>query len=199
MTIAEMEQEVLTKISIPDYVYQIVLPNMQEYYNGDYEVNFEVSRYMKCCFHNEDSPSLRWYEETNTYYCFGCGKGGKGPNGTIIGFHINFAERMNGKKPSRNEAIIFLYRYFLEGKDTRNVFVDVSVKKSQNSETELAQLSIYKNDIERAVTYDSSIKMEKKIDFYDMLDNIDMFLFKDIISANEARRKIESAVEQLVK
>lgn len=30
----------------------------------------------KCIFHNEKSPSLVIYPETNSYYCFGCGEGG---------------------------------------------------------------------------------------------------------------------------
>lgn len=30
----------------------------------------------KCCFHADDTPSLRVYLESNSFYCFGCGKGG---------------------------------------------------------------------------------------------------------------------------
>lgn len=34
-------------------------------------------RYMTCCpFHDDDTPSLVFYEETNSFYCFGCTKGG---------------------------------------------------------------------------------------------------------------------------
>ena len=29
-----------------------------------------------CPIHNEKSPSLQIYKDTNTWYCFGCGKGG---------------------------------------------------------------------------------------------------------------------------
>ena len=30
-----------------------------------------------CCpLHNEKSPSFVWYKNNNSYYCFGCGKGG---------------------------------------------------------------------------------------------------------------------------
>lgn len=197
MTIQEMKSEVLKCIGVPEYIYEIVLPNMPEYYNGDYEVNFEVSRYMKCCFHNEDSPSFRWYENTNTYYCFGCGKGGRGPMGTVIGLHINFVERMNGKRPSEQEAIVFLYNYFIKERDIRSVFVqDVAVKKNDNV-AELANFNMYKNELEKAITYDMSIDEDKKINVYDLMDNIDMMLFKDIISVNEARMAIDSAIKEL--
>ena len=30
----------------------------------------------KCPFHEEKTPSFAMYEDTNTYYCFGCGKSG---------------------------------------------------------------------------------------------------------------------------
>ena len=191
MDFNEMREKVLT-IPIPEYIYEIVLPNMQEYYNGDYEVNFDLSRYMKCCFHNEDSPSLRWYEETNTYYCFGCGKGGKGPMGTVIGFHINFVEKMNGAKIGDKDAIIFLYNYFFEERVIKNVFVPTAVIKKNNNTAELAAFNIYRNDIEKSIIYDDSIGMEKKIDIYDLLDEIDMMIFKDIIDTNEAREALDN-------
>lgn len=32
--------------------------------------------FISCPFHNEKTPSLRIYTDTNTFYCFGCGMGG---------------------------------------------------------------------------------------------------------------------------
>ncbi len=32
--------------------------------------------FISCPFHNEKTPSLRVYTDTNTFYCFGCGTGG---------------------------------------------------------------------------------------------------------------------------
>ena len=31
----------------------------------------------KCPFHEENTPSFAMYEDTGSYYCFGCGKSGK--------------------------------------------------------------------------------------------------------------------------
>lgn len=43
-----------------------------------------------CCpFHEDDNPSLTFYEKTNTFYCFGCGASGD---------VIEFIERMENKK-----------------------------------------------------------------------------------------------------
>ena len=31
---------------------------------------------VECCFHQEHSPSLALYPDTQSFYCFGCAKGG---------------------------------------------------------------------------------------------------------------------------
>lgn len=50
--------------------------------------------FINCPFHNEKTPSLRVYKESNSFYCFGCNTGGD-----IIGFvmhlfHIDFGEAL---------------------------------------------------------------------------------------------------------
>jgi DNA primase len=47
---------------------------------------------VKCCFHEEDTPSLALYTATSSYYCFGCQK-----HGDLIQFveeveHCSFQE-----------------------------------------------------------------------------------------------------------
>lgn len=39
---------------------------------------YELNRagFISCPFHNEKTPSLKIYPETNSYYCFGCNTGG---------------------------------------------------------------------------------------------------------------------------
>lgn len=37
---------------------------------------FNPKQNIRCPFHNERSPSLHVYERTNSYYCFGCCRGG---------------------------------------------------------------------------------------------------------------------------
>lgn len=40
------------------------------------EYNAQGTSKYKCPLHNEKSASFVWYKKNNTWYCFGCGKGG---------------------------------------------------------------------------------------------------------------------------
>lgn len=47
--------------------------------------------YISCPFHKEDTPSLKLYPDSNTFYCFGCGTGGDVISLVQKIFHLNFA------------------------------------------------------------------------------------------------------------
>lgn len=59
--------EIAEKIDIVDYISQTEeLHRMGQYYTT------------RCCFHQgDDTPSLRVYPDTQSWYCFGCHKGGR--------------------------------------------------------------------------------------------------------------------------
>lgn len=46
-----------------------------------YGFNIVQSDFISCPFHSEKTPSLKIYESTNTWHCFGCGE-----NGDVISF-----------------------------------------------------------------------------------------------------------------
>lgn len=37
-------------------------------------ISFNSSGMAKCIFHNEKTPSMKYYKKSNTVHCFGCGK-----------------------------------------------------------------------------------------------------------------------------
>jgi len=39
-------------------------------------MEFDRSDKALCCWHSDTQPSMKYYEKTNTVYCFACGKGG---------------------------------------------------------------------------------------------------------------------------
>lgn len=46
--------------------------------------------FMLCPMHSEDTPSLKVYPDSNSYYCFGCGTGGDVINFVMHLFHLDF-------------------------------------------------------------------------------------------------------------
>ena len=41
-----------------------------------YDIKINKNKQCLCPFHDDKTPSLKIYPETNTYNCFGCGKSG---------------------------------------------------------------------------------------------------------------------------
>lgn len=54
----------------------------------------EVNRkgYASCPFHEEDTPSLKLYPETDTFCCFGCGVGGDVISFVRHLFHLDYGQ-----------------------------------------------------------------------------------------------------------
>jgi len=169
---------VKNNVTIPDYFYNIVMPQMKNYYN-DYSVDFEVRPVAKCCLHDEDTPSFRYYDETNTFFCFGCRAGGD-----IIELHRKFIEKINGVRPSFAESVIFLYKYFIEGKESYKIKSDrIGVRGSSNKSTpaELIRLSGYLSKLESSMLT-SDIDDDIKKSIWSKIDNISL-----LVAVNEIR------------
>ncbi|MDD4805062.1 MAG: CHC2 zinc finger domain-containing protein, partial [Candidatus Pacebacteria bacterium] len=51
--------------------------NIVDYISKQYEMNKKGGLYeLSCPFHkHDDTPSLKVYPDTNSWYCFGCGRG----------------------------------------------------------------------------------------------------------------------------
>lgn len=195
MTLKEKKQEVLNKVSIPQYFYKIIVPQMGSYYDN-YPVDFDSKIVVCCPLHDEDTPSCRYYEDTSSFYCFGCGKGG-----TVINLHKYFTEKINGRRPDDDEAINFLYNYFIEGKEeTTNVVNTTKIlTKKQNTDAEVIKLNIYRNNLERTITFDNSISLDVKKEFWNLFDRIDILLSLDMIKCQDARKELSDAVSRLIK
>lgn len=192
MTLEEKKAKVLA-IPMQSYFSEIIVPNMSSYYDGDYPVDFEASRYVKCCFHDEDTPSMRYYEDTNTLYCFGCSTFAN----TII-LHKKFVDKMNGVQIDDNEAIDFLYKYFIQGTDSAKLS-ETKYQSFKNTPEQIARYNVYRKDIEKSVNADKTISEENKRKLWSVIDNTDRFLEKDKIEAEQAIKAIKETVEMILK
>ncbi len=194
--VKRMAIAVKANVTIPMYFYNIIVPQLGSYFDN-YPVNFENDPRACCPLHDEDTPSFRYYEDTSSFYCFGCQKGGD-----VINLHMYFAEKINGKKPDRDEAIAFLYQYFVQGHESET-FIDASSQtidgnERLNTDTEIIKLNIYRMNLEKSLTFDKNITLKAKEQLWEILDNVDMLLSKDLIKADNAEEYIKQKVREVV-
>lgn len=186
----QMIAEVKSKITIPMYFYSIVVPQLGSYYDN-YPVNFDSKIVVCCPLHDEDTPSFRYYEETESFFCFGCRRGGD-----VIALHRYFTEKMSGNKPSYEEAVSFLYNFFIKGKE-QLAFIKPTVvpKEKLNTDKDIVKLNLYRLNLEQSITFDNSISLEAKNKIWEELDRVDCLLSKDLVKASEAESYIQSIVK----
>ena len=194
--VKRMAVAVKANVTIPIYFYTIIIPQLGSYFDN-YPVNFENDPRACCPLHDEDTPSFRYYEDTNSFYCFGCQKGGD-----VVNLHMYFAEKINGKKPDRDEAIAFLYQYFVQGHESET-FIDKAAQtidgnEKLNTDTEIVRLNIYRMNLEKSLTFDKNITLKAKEQLWAVLDNIDMLLSKDLIKADNAEEYIKQKVREII-
>lgn len=190
MASQERIQEVKTKISVPAYFYNVIIPNMSDYYN-DYVVDFDLKPTCKCCLHDEDTPSFRYYAETNTWSCFGCKKGGD-----VINLHRLFSEKMTGRKPTFHEAVETLYNYFIAGKESTKVVTTTKLTKDEELSTnvDLGRFSKYIERLEGQLMIDPSIPYSKKKIIWGAIDEVHILVEKNKINAVDAMNFVKNKV-----
>jgi DNA primase len=59
-------------MQIPDIKNRLPITKVLAHYN----IKIDTNNHIKCPFHQDDKPSCKIYQDTNTYNCFGCGKTG---------------------------------------------------------------------------------------------------------------------------
>lgn len=190
-----MYKEVKSKISIPMYFYRIIVPQLGSYYDN-YPVDFDNKIVVCCPLHDEDTPSCRYYEETNSFYCFGCGRGGD-----VIQLHRYFAEKLNGTLPTRDESVAFIYNYFIKGNESET-FVDLASqhlpKEKLNTDKDIVKLNFYRFNLEKSISFDRTLKDDVKKQLWEALDMVDLLLSKDMVKTSEAEAYLKKTVSELI-
>lgn len=190
---ATMASKVKAGVTIPMYFYNIIVPQLGSYYD-QYPVNFDNKPVVCCPLHDEDTPSCRYYEETNSFYCFGCQRGGD-----VVQLHRLFAEKMNGTEVSRDDAIAFLYNYFIKGQETESFINKQQIPKEKlNTESDIIRFNVYRTNLERSISFDKNIRLDIKEKLWNILDNADTLLSLDTIKASDAEKYIKDEVRRLI-
>lgn len=179
-------ENVKAHVLIPDYFDKVIIPEMKDYYS-DYTVNFHNRPVVKCPLHGEDTPSLRWYEETNTFYCFGCRAGGD-----VINLHRLFINSINGSTPSFNESVDYLYKAFIQGKETKAVVNNHTEDRAKSTNVEVMRLMNYIDNLEK--TLKLNYTEQNKI-YYSLIDNIKLLCSLNLINATDGLNYIKGEIQ----
>lgn len=190
-------ESIKNKVSIPDYVKDVVMQEMPWYFN-DYTVDFDLKLYIKCPIHGEDTPSFRYYPESNTFYCFGCGAGGD-----VINLHKAFYKSLSDRDVDTEEAVAFLKNKFIDKlRDKNNVNLQnkiVPKGKIENTGKDLLKLERYYRELDSTLRIDTSLSYNTKNKIFDIIDNAVTLVESGKISALEAIAYIKRNYKEIIK
>ena len=190
-------ESIKTKVSIPDYVKDVVMQEMPWYFN-DYTVDFDLKLYIKCPIHGEDTPSFRYYPESNTFYCFGCGAGGD-----VINLHKAFYKSLSDRDVGTEEAVTFLKNRFIDklrDKSSVNLQNKIVPKgKIENTGKDLLKLEKYYRELDSTLKVDTSLSDNTKNKIFDIIDNGLSLVESGKRSALEAIAYIKRNYSEIIK
>lgn len=190
-------ESIKNKVGIPDYVKDVVMQEMPWYFN-DYTVDFDLKLYIKCPIHGEDTPSFRYYPESNTFYCFGCGAGGD-----VINLHKAFYKSLSDRDVGTEEAVTFLKNRFIDKlRDKNSVNLQnkiVPKNKIENTGKDLLKLERYYRELDSTLIIDMSLSDNTKNKIFDIIDNGLSLVESDKISALEAIAYIKRNYSEIIK
>lgn len=116
--------DAVKSIPIPLYLLEAV-PELTSALD-DVDLDLWDKSVCNCPVHQEKSASFRWYENTNTCTCFGCGAGGD-----IINLHRKILLENEEEVVTFHEAVHYLYNRFIS---ENRLFKAVEVKKTESKE-----------------------------------------------------------------
>lgn len=190
-------EAIKSKVTIEDYVKDVIIPEMPWYYS-DYTVDFNLKLYIKCPIHGEDTPSFRYYPESNTFYCFGCGAGGD-----VINLHKAFYKSLSDRDISTEDALSFFRNKFIEklqSKNTDGLKNKILPKgKVLSSSKDLSKLERVYRDLDSTLRVEYSLSDSIKNKIFDAIDNAISLVELEKISALDAIAYIKQSYKEALK
>lgn len=206
----ELVERIKSEVTIPMYFEQFIVPVIPDYYS-DYTVDFELRPVVKCPIHGEDTPSLRYYEDTNTFYCFGCGAGGD-----VIALHRAFTESFTGREPTFYETIALLNATFISNNTQQqqtqqhNQFQQPQQPQqsqyTQHQHTheapqlsttlEIIRLTGYLQDLEFQLQR-GKYPLEQRLKLYSLIDSITTLSSLNLINSSDAVTYMKGKVKEI--
>lgn len=189
-------EAIKSKVTIEDYVKDVIIPEMPWYYS-DYTVDFNLKLYIKCPIHGEDTPSFRYYPESNTFYCFGCGAGGD-----VINLHKAFYKSLSDRDISTEDALSFFKNKFVEKLKSKTSIIDNKILpkgKVLSNSKDLSKLERVYRDLDDTLRVEYSLSDSIKNKIFDAIDNAISLVELEKISALDAIAYIKESYKEALK
>lgn len=189
-------EAIKSKVTIADYVKDVIIPEMPWYYS-DYTVDFNLKLYIKCPIHGEDTPSFRYYPESNTFYCFGCGAGGD-----VINLHKAFYKSLSDRDISTEDALSFFRNKFVEKLKSKTSIIDNKILpkgKVLSNSKDLSKLERVYRDLDDTLRVEYSLSDSIKNKIFDAIDNAISLVELEKISALDAITYIKQSYKEALK
>lgn len=195
-SIREKADLVKKEVSIQSYFNKVIVPYMSYYYDGE-NVDFELKPVCKCPLHSEDTGSFRYYDYSNTFYCFGCGEGGD-----VIKLHISFMKINMSTNVDFANAVDFLYNTFIAGKEKARGTKRTGTGRGENTEPLSTNIELIKYNrslcsLESKIFSARGVSQIIKTDAYDKIDIIDKLVSMNLLSAVDAQNMLEHIADSM--
>ena len=167
------------------------------WYYSDYTVDFNLKLYIKCPIHGEDTPSFRYYPESNTFYCFGCGAGGD-----VINLHKAFYKSLSDRDISTEDALSFFRNKFVEKLKSKTSIIDNKILpkgKVLSNSKDLSKLERVYRDLDDTLRVEYSLSDSIKNKIFDAIDNAISLVELEKISALDAITYIKQSYKEALK
>jgi hypothetical protein len=107
---------------------------------------------------------------------------------------------MNGIEVSLDDSIVFLYNYFIKGKETEAIVKGQVIEKEKlNTDYDIIKLNMYRVNLEQSMTFDKHLDINVKQQLWKELDDIDCLVSLDMIKAREAEQYLKKKVREIIK
>ena len=116
-----------SKLSISDYFNKVILKNETNYYGTD-NIDFDGVGMVKCPLHDENTGSFRYFKDTESFYCFGCNRGGD-----VINLHRYYVDKL-GNTMTLKDSISYLKGLVDNSslKDIKDIGKDIGIATNYN-------------------------------------------------------------------